>query len=380
MEETVETGAGLETNANAVAHARRIAMMWGVPAAVACLAGAAADPRAFFQSYLFAYLVCLETALGCLALLMLHHLTGGEWGNAPRRFLEAGAASLPWMALLFVPLCFGLQYLYPWARPFNLMFDAALRRQAPYLNVPFFITRAAIYFAIWSVLGRLPRERLAAVSGPGLVLYGITMHFAAFDWGMSLEPAWHSTMYGFLFIAAQAPPALALLIIASAGFRRAALERLARPRLLSDLGNLLAAFILIWAYLNFMQFLIIWSGNLPEEAIWYVNRSRGGWQWVVVLLALFQFALPFLLLLFRAVKGRAEPLLRLAVGLMAAHWVGMLWLIKPAFLPGAFRLHWLDVAATLALGAAFVVFFCGALLRGGTEAEEVLEIEEAAHV
>jgi hypothetical protein len=270
--------------------------------------------------------------------------------------------------LLFVPICFGLQYLYPWARPFNLMFDEALRRQTVYLNVPFFLIRAAIYFAVWStltlMLTKWPRERLAALSGPGLVLYGITMHFAAFDWGMSLEPEWHSTMYGFLFIASQAPPAMALLVIAAVGFDRHALARLARPLFLFDLGNLLLTFIMVWAYLSFMQFLIMWNGNLPEEISWYLRRSRGGWQWVAVFLAVFQFALPFLLLLFRAVKGRPEPLLRLAVGLLAMHWVHMLWLLKPAFLPGNFRLHWLDIATTLALGATFTLLFTGALLRG----------------
>jgi hypothetical protein len=357
----------------------RVSLWWAACGAAACAVGAAAEPVRFFQSYLFAYLLCLEAALGCLALLMIHALTGGEWGTATRRFLEAGAGTIPWMAPLFLPIAFGLPQLYPWARPFNLMFDESLRRQSVYLNTPFFLARAALYFAVWSglawALPKLPPMRRAALAGPGLVLYGLTMHFAAFDWGMSLEPEWHSTLYGFLFIAGQAPAAMALLIIASASSPGSALERLAKPRLLFDLGNLLLAFVMVWAYLSFMQFLIIWSGNLPEEVSWYVKRSRGGWQWVAVFLAVFQFALPFLLLLMRGVKGRREPMLRLAVALLAAHWVGFLWLIKPAFSPGEFRLHWLDVAATFALGSVFATLFSGALLRGARGAPQEMEMD-----
>ena len=358
---------------------RRVAIVSAGAGALLCFGGLATDRAQFFHSYLFAYLTCLQLALGCFAMLMIHHLVGGAWGAALRRFLESGAACLPWMAILFLPLCFGLPETYPWARPETVSASARLLHKAGYLNIPFFLVRAALYFAVWTALLRFlgkwsrqegdaalrarSRSRLAALSGPGLVLFGITVHFAAFDWSMSLEPEWYSTMYGFLFIASQAPAVLALLILSALGLnRKEAVSRLVAPANLNDLGNLLLAFVLIWVYVSFMQFLIIWSGNLPEETSWYLHRTAGGWKWLAGLLALFQFAAPFFLLLFRTFKRNARALAWLSAGLLATHVAHVYWLVVPAFHPRGLAWHWQDPASLAAVGGFWAWIFIRGLM------------------
>jgi hypothetical protein len=349
----------------------------------ACILGAFLDPAQFFRSYHFAFLTCLQLALGCFALLMTHHLTGGEWSAAMRGFLESGTGVLPWMALLFLPICFGLPYIFPWARIGHG--GEFLGAKAAYLNVPFFLVRAGLYFAIWCAIARflpgsvplLPgpdpnrnldatqaRRRAARLSAPGLILFGITVHFAAYDWSMSLEPEWQSTMYGFLVIASQAPGVMAMLILSAAWVgRRDVLSALASPSKLYDVGNLLLAFILIWIYISFMQFLIIWSGNLPEEISWYLHRFEGGWKWLAAFLFLAQFAVPFLLLLFRSFKSNPKALVRLAAGLLMVHVAHMYWLVVPAFRSPGWAAHWQDAAALAAVGGAWAWIYGGRLAR-----------------
>ncbi|MDB5051852.1 MAG: hypothetical protein JWO30_4923 [Fibrobacteres bacterium] len=357
------------------------------------LSGWMLEPGQFFRSWLFAYLVCLQLALGCFALLMVSRLTGGDWGEVLRGSLESGAACLPWMALGFVPIGFGMREVFPWARPETMAASAKLMQKAAYLNVPFFLGRAACYFAVWTVLVHFlrkwlrverqalaqrddamlakARKRAAALSAPGLILFGITVHFAAFDWGMSLEPEWHSTMYGFLIISGEAPAVLSLMILSAAWLdRRDALSALVSPARLYDLGNLLLAFVLIWAYIQFMQFLIIWSGNLPEEIAWYLHRIAGGWKWIALLMFLAQFASPFLLLLFRSFKSRVGALAWLALGLMGIHVVNVYWLVAPAFHPEGMAVHWLDAAALAAVGGAWAWKFSGGLARSWPETAE----------
>ncbi len=363
---------------------QKIALVLCAIGALASLAVGWLDPVQWLRSYLFAFMGCMELSLGCLALLMIHYLVGGRWGRAASMFLESGAAMLPWMALAFIPLAFGLSHIYPWADPHQVAASELLRHKVPYLNIPFFLARTAGCFAIWSFLVLILRKysrqasdaeargdtealaraglRLAAWSAPGLILYGITMHIAAFDWTMSLEPDWYSTMYGFLIISSQAPPVLALAILFHLWLGRdSLLSGVVSPTRLTDLGNLLLAFLLIWIYISFMQFLIIWSGNLPEETSWYLHRMAGGWQWLALALVAFQFAVPFFLLMFRRVKERPRILLAIALGLMYVHWAHMFWLIAPAFSPGKFRIHGLDLTLPLTLGGAWTALFARGL-------------------
>jgi hypothetical protein len=358
--------------APATPRLQRLGLLVGLAALAISLLGAFQNPEQFWQSYLLAYLFWLEIGLGCLGLVMLHHLAGGRWSALSRRVLETGAMTLPLMALLFVPLLWGLATLYPWTDPAYLLHSEALQQKSLYLNLPFFLARALLYFAIWLALAYLLNRwslaqdltgeekytrRMVRLSALGMILYVLTATFAAYDWMMSLEPEWFSSIYGLLFIAGQAVAALALAIIGLAllSRREGADQDWRQP--FNDLGNLMLGFVMIWAYFSFSQFLIIWSANIPEEAIWYYHRSQGGWQNVGLFLIGVHFVLPFLLLLSRVVKCQAQRLMVLAMLIFVVRWVDLFWLIVPAFHPEALHWHWLDLAILAAMGGGWVALF-----------------------
>lgn len=351
---------------------QRVALIAGVVGLVLCVLGAFLSPAQFFQSYLFAYLFWAGLALGCFSVLLLQHVSGGGWGLLIRRLLEAGARTLPLMLLLFVPLAFGMQQVYEWARPEVLANDAILQQKSVYLNVPFFLIRTVFYFAVWIGLlfiwNRWSAEqdrtgnpalddRLKMLSRLGLLLYFITMTFAAFDWGMSLEPHWFSTMYGIIFVIGQGLLAFAFMIVLVALFAdRRPLADLVTPQRFNDLGNLLLAFTMLWAYVTFSQYLIAWSGNLPEEVPWFLRRQTGGWEWIALALVAFQFVLPFMLLLSRQNKRKIQVLGRVAALIFVMHLVEVFWLIVPAHQSGL-SVHWLDLAAILGIGGLWLAVF-----------------------
>jgi hypothetical protein len=349
----------------------------GLIAAVLCAGGALIFPPAFFRAYLSAYIFWIGIPVGCLALLMLHHLVGGRWGFMIQRVLEAAIQTLPLMALLFVPLLFGLPDLYPWARTEVVAADPLLQQKAAYLNIPFFIARTVAYFAVWIVLARwlvtwsLQQDRTAddtltlrlqRLSGPGLVLYGLTVTFAAIDWMMSLEPKWYSTIFGMIFMVSYGLAALALAILVTRFVEsEKPLAQVISPDRWLDLGNLLLALVMFWAYLNFCQFLLIWSENLAEEIPWYLHRIGGGWEWIALALILFQFTLPFVLLLSRDTKRNSGPLSAVAAAILLMHWLDILWMVAPSFYPARFHLHWLDIAAPVGIGGLWLAAFIGYL-------------------
>ena len=354
-------------------RARRIALLLGAVALALCAAGGFRDPTQFFRSYLFAYLFWSGIALGCVAIVMMHHLVGGEWGYIIRRVLESGSRTFLLLALLFVPLLFGLSRLYLWAQPAAVAADPLLQHKHPYLNPRFFTLRAVVYFAAWIALGYLLNKwsleqdrtanpaiarRLEALSGPGLIVYGITVTFASVDWVMSLEPHWFSTIYGMIFMMVEALSAMAFVIVVVMMLARA--EPLAdqvTPGRFLDLGNLLLTFVMLWAYLSFSQFLIIWAGNLQEEIPWYTVRATGGWAWLAVILIVLHFGVPFLLLLQRVVKRRVRMLAALAAGLLFMTLVDLFWLVVPAFERAGPHVHWMDVLAPIGIGGLWVAAF-----------------------
>ena len=349
----------------------------GLIAAVLCAGGALIFPPVFFRAYLSAYIFWIGIPVGALALLMLHHLVGGRWGFMIQRVLEAAIQTLPLMALLFIPLLFGLADLYPWAQTEVVAADPLLQQKAAYLNIPFVIARAVAYFAVWIVLGRLlvtwslqqDRSaddtltlRLQRLSGPGLVLYGLTVSFAVIDWIMSLEPKWYSTIFGMIFMVSFGLAAMALAILATRFLEsEKPLAQVVSPDRWHDLGNLLLALVMFWAYLNFSQFLLIWSENLAEEIPWYLHRIGGGWEWIAVALILFQFALPFILLLSRNTKRDSRTLAAVAAAILFMHWLDILWMVVPSFYPARFHFHWLDIAAPVAIGGLWLAAFIGYL-------------------
>jgi hypothetical protein len=359
-------------------RARNIALVVGGIAAAACLVGAMLDPLQFFRSYLWSYVFWVGIPLGCLAIVMLQHLTGGRWGISLRRVLEAGTRTLPLLAFGFVPILVGKKNLYVWTNPEIVAADPLLLHKAPYLNVPFFVARTVVYFVLWIGLAYLlnrwskeqdasgdPRlaRRLQGLSGPGLAVYVLTVTFASVDWLMSLEPHWFSTLYGGLLIVGQALGALALCIgVVILLARYKPLSILVTPDRLQDLGKLMLAFVMVWAYFAFSQFLIIWAGNLPEEIPWYLRRIQGGWQWAGLALVVLHFVLPFLLLLSRSLKRTPGVLGKVALLVVVMRLVDMYWTTAPAF-GETWSFHWLDVAAPVALGGVWVAAFLWQLAR-----------------
>jgi hypothetical protein len=351
---------------------RRLLVAGGVGAVVSAI-GWFVDPRQFYQSYLMAYMLCLGVTLGCLALGMVHQLSGGAWGVVIRRPIGAASRVLPVMTVLFLPIALGMRQLYPWMDASLVAGDEALQHKQPYLNAPFFLARAAFYFLVWNAFSYFlnawsleqdrtgnPRfaRRMQKLSGAGLLGYGLCITFASFDWLMSLEPHWFSTIYGVLILGGQGLSALAFLIIVLVWLsRRPPLDRIVAPVHFHDLGNLMLAFVMLWAYFSFSQFLIIWSGNLPHEIGWYLHRLHTGWRFAGLMLVLFHFAVPFVVLLSRRVKRQPELLLRVAIGILVIRLVDLHWLIAPEFHQHGISVSWLDVVLPLTLAALWLACF-----------------------
>jgi hypothetical protein len=352
---------------------QRLALTVGLAALVASAVGGLVWPEQFFRSYLVAYLFWFGIALGCLAILMIHHVTGGAWGAVIRRLLESGSRTLPLMGLLFLPVVLGLEHLYVWARPEVVAQDPILQHKSLYLNVPFFLGRAVFYFVVWSVLAFFlsrwslqqdestqpgPGRRLELISRGGLLAVGLTMTFAAIDWAMSLEPHWYSTIYGILIMGGQVLAALAFVIpVAVVLALDGPLEAVIEVDQFHDLGKLLLAFVMLWAYFSLSQFLIIWSANLPEEIPWYLKRLSGGWQFIGLLLVIVQFVLPFGILLSRSIKRNARRLALVALGIVAVRLLDVFWLVAPAFSPDRLSVHWLDLATVTGVGGVWLAAF-----------------------
>jgi hypothetical protein len=352
-----------------------VAGLLGVGAAVVAVI---LNREGFLRSYLFGFLYWTGMSLGCLGILLLHHTVGGKWGMVIRRMCEAGARTIPFMGVLLIPILLSMGVLYVWTGA-EAAHDPTIRSKAAYLNVPFFIGRAFFYFVVWSAYAFLlsrwsaeqdatgdPRliHRMRAVSAPGLVVFVLTTTFAFIDWIMSLEPHWYSTVYGAMFLVGQGLEAFAFLIaVLILLAQRPPLSETVTPQHLHDLGNLMLAFTVLWAYLSFSQFLIIWSGNLPEETPWYVRRLGGGWGVVAATLVLFHFVLPFLLLLQRDVKRRASWLLAVCFLMLAIRVVDVYWVVKPAFYGTRLILQWTDFVAPIAVGGLWLAIFFWQLRR-----------------
>jgi hypothetical protein len=356
-----------------LARARKRAVAVAVAGLGLSALGALVAPTAALRAWLMAWVFWTALPLGCIALLMVHYVTGGAWGAVIRRLLEAAALTVPLMALLFVPVALGAGVLYPWADPAHVEHDPVLQAKRLYLNVPFFVARTVGYFVAWSLLARalarwslaqdtstdpLPGQRLHLISRGGLVLMGLTMSFAAVDWMMSLEPHWASTIYGIIFMGGSVLTAFAFVIPSLALLAdRPALARVVSPNAFHDLGKLMLAFVMLWAYFAFSQFLIVWGANLPEEIPWYLSRGRGGWQWLSGALIVFHFALPFVVLLSRGVKRSPRRLALVALALGGVRYLDIFWLMAPAFHPDGFTMHWLDLTVVVGVGGLWVALF-----------------------
>jgi hypothetical protein len=359
----------------ALARLQQRAAIIGIVGAVLSLIGAFVSLDQFIQSWLVGFLFCLGLSLGSLGLLMLQHLTGGHWGLVSRRVFEAGSRTLPFVVLLFIPIALRLPTLFEWARP-DAAENAIIHAKAGYLNPTFFLIRAVIYFAFWLVLVTLlnrwsveqdrgqaltPADsvRFRTVSAPGLLFLVITVTFAAVDWIMSLDPEWFSTIFGLLTVVGWGLTTFALTIVVLSMLDREGTARdILTRRHFHDLGKLTLAFVMLWAYLSFSQFLIIWSGNLPEEIPWYVRRTTGTWGWVAISLVIGHFAIPFVLLLSQDLKKRSGLLAGVAIFIIVMRLIDLIWLVEPEFRPGTvFPIHWMDLTVPLGLLGLWLFMF-----------------------
>ena len=333
---------------------RRSIIIGGV-AALISLVGALFETRDFLTAYLEAYLFTLAIPLGSLAILMLHNLTGGEWGLVMRPVLLAAMRMIMPLAILFLPVIIWSAEIYPWMN----------NSWTNYLTPFFAFARTIFYFFIWigtasllhrtinnSALGDTEKKRkLQLINAPGLLLYFLTMTFASFDWMVSLDAQWSSTIYGLIIIGGQGISALCFAIIILAW------KEGAKPEHFHDLGKLLLAFVMLWAYFAFSQYLIIWSGNLPDEITWFLARIRGGWEPVGILVVAVHFAVPFFLLLSQRLKRNARRLSLVALTLLSMRWIDTIWYIEPAFYPGKFHLSWLHISLPIAFCAIGFAYF-----------------------
>jgi hypothetical protein len=369
---------------------RTLALGVGGVALIIWAVGTYLNPEQGLRSWLLGYIFWAGIGLGSLGILMLQYLTGGAWGVVTRRLLEAGSRTLPLLVLMFIPLAIGVytHSVYEWTHlPAD---DYAMAHRGWFMTPSAWILRSVGYFALFGVMvyllnrwsveqdatdsvegSRLVLEKASRFSGPTMVIYALTVTFAAVDWMLTLDAHWFSTMWGLLFIAGWALSCYCFVVAILAWMsQRAPMDTVIGKRHFHDLGKLMLALTMVWAYFNFSQFLIIWSGNLPEETGWYIVRMKGGWGYMGVALIAFHFAFPFLVLLQQDFKRRAKWLATLAIFILVMRIVDMFYLIGPSdrivtggLAQGGFYVNWMDFVAPLAVGGIWLWWFFGELLK-----------------
>src|ERR1700722_15582103 len=334
-------------------------------------------PEQFFRAYLLGFMCWLGVSLGSMAILMIRHLTGGGWGMVIRRILGAAMRTLPLLALLFIPIILGIHKLYIWAQPLDQIADKHLSEHLKditktYLTTNGFVIRAIFYFAIWNLLSYLlshwsrqtdragapdNTERFKAVAGPGLILYGFTISFAAIDWVMSLDPSWISTIFGLVILIGEVLSAMCFAVVVERIlFNYKPMSEMLTPDFVHDHGKWMLAFTMVWAYFNYSQWLIIWAGNLPSEITYYLRRLNNGWGYVGLFIVIFHFAIPFATLLSRPFKRNIRKLVWLATWLMLMRYLDLFWIIEPNF-SKTFTITVADVVVPIAIGGFWLAYF-----------------------
>ena len=350
------------------------ALIIGAVGGAATIAGALLDRERFFHAYLVGWLLWFSVALGCLGLLLMQHLSGGRWGLALRRPMEAGARTMPLIGLLAVPLLLGLDHLFIWTDKARVAADHLLHHKEPYLNEPFFIGRtmgAVLLFTFFAwVLSRRSARQDAASDGAaaawsmqrfsagGLLTFVMVVTFLGFDWLMSLDPHWFSSLFGAIFLAGSGIAGLTFLILMARWLSvREPLRAVLSSKRFHDFGTLLFAFVMFLTYLSISQFIIAYQGNIPEEVIWFKERFHGYWAWVAVGLLVLHFFFPFLILLSRAVKRSSGRVAAIAAFVLFMRWVDLIWLTRPTLVHEGFPLSWIDPAAVIGVGGIWVFAF-----------------------
>lgn len=371
----------------------RAAIVAAAIGVIASVVAAIMNYETFIQGYLVGYLYWFSMPIGAMILLMIHHLVGGRWGGVLRRPLEAAALSVPIFALFFVPIGLGIPELYPWARPEVVAIHAELQHKSTYLNIPFYLVRAAGYFLAWTLLAWMLRRFSLGESAPGntaanqcdsrrfqrlaslgLVAVAFLDSFAMVDWVQSLEPLWFSSEYPMMLVVGQMLGATAFFTLVTLYLSGARpVSKFLSAQVRNDLGNIVLVFVALWTYTEFMQFIIVWSGDTHERIAWFVARGQGGWDWLIAVLVVFQFFIPFFALFFRRFKRNKATLTWLLVGLLLMRFVDYYWLVMPAFYDEQFVFVWPAFAGLLGIGGIWVWVFCRILRRAPVISERSKE-------
>jgi hypothetical protein len=345
----------------------------GLIGLVACVIALFVDREQLFYSWLTAFMFWFTLAAGGLFFVMLQHLVGATWSVVIRRMAETVMSVLPYMAIAFLPLIFGIHELYHWSHADAVAQDELLQWKSGYLNFQFFIIRAIIYFGVWTLLTVLLRKasfiqdkghtpqlasRFTKISAPGMIAFALTMTLAAFDWLMSLDPHWYSTIFGAYIFAGSAVAILAFLpLTAICMRRRGVMAEMITVEHYHDMGKLLFAFLVFWAYMAFSQYFLIWYGNIPEETIWFLHRWEGSWKTVTLFLVFGHFVGPFFILITRGAKRNLTMLKVFAIWMLFMHWIDLHWIVMPTIHHHGIHLSWIDLAAMMAVGGAFLSRF-----------------------
>jgi hypothetical protein len=351
------------------------ALIAGIIGLAVSMVGWLVDSPRFYHAWLVAFAFWVSISLGGLFFTMLHHLVNAQWSTVIRKLSEAVTAPLPIMAIFFVPIIVGMHDLYHWTHADEVAHSAVLQWKAPYLDETFFVIRTVIFFAVWCWLsmrlthlsrlqdkGHTPEitAKLRKTSAYGMLLFALTVTFAGFDWLMSLDPHWYSTIFGVYFFSGGLLTVICFLTAATLLMRRAGvLAEQITVEHYHDLGKLMFGFIIFWSYIAFSQYLLIWYANIPEETVWYLDRWRGSWKAVSLMLVFGYFAVPFLVMIFRGVKRTLSVLGLVAVWLLFMHWVDLYWLVLPSYQEAETGAHfdWWDLTTMIGIGGVFLWSF-----------------------
>jgi hypothetical protein len=371
--------AGLPTTTSNPPHATGVARVQ-TPALIVGIVGTAiaafgyfTNHVEFFRAWLPAFLFWFLIAAGALGILMLQYVTGGEWGVLIRRPLGAAARTIPLFILFGLPIAFGLKHIYIWANHDLVKGDHLLEMKSAWLNPTGWLIRALVYFALWTLWAwrvrllsldfaktRSPYTELARRkwSAAGLLMIVLTLTLASVDWVMSLEPKWYSSMFGLSFTVGAGLSAYAFVTFFLTLLSRSkAMENILKPNHFRDLGNLMLAFTMLWAYMNFSQFLLIWYGNIKEETPYYTLRMIGVWGAMAAALIVFHFFLPFTMLLMRAIKDRPKTIAIVTMIILVMRFVDIYWLVGPSFYGEHFHFSWITIFAFLGIGGLWLAAF-----------------------
>lgn len=349
----------------------KVALVIGTLGLLLSIIGYFSDSKQFYFSYLTSFAFWVSLGLGGLFFTMLHHVSGAKWSTVLLRISQAAMSVLPIMVIFFIPVFFGIKELYSWSNPDIVADSAVLQGKSGFLNISFFTIRTIIYFAVWGVLaflinkysqrqdaGENTTKELRIISAPGMFLFAITISFAAFDWLMSLDPHWFSTIFGVYYFGGSFVIIIAFLIIMTNYLKsNGALNNEIGQAHFSDLGKLFFGFIVFWAYLGGAQYFFIWYANIPEETVWFLDRWKNSWKTVSLLLIFGHFLIPFVSLIFFNTKRNRKILVFFAFWMFFFHYVDMYWLIAPAFHHESAHISWLDLTTFLGIGGVFIALF-----------------------